>query len=382
MLSRVLFSAASPVRAAVLLCAGLALGPARQDLLGQDSLTRAEDRSSAGEVFVELAPVRAQVLLAEPFELVLRIGVERGFRSERLVQLFQRPLDLPVQVFAPALEALDGLRYLDGLERAEGLTFALDERITRALPAGELEREGRVFALFELRRRAVALHPGDLALGAPTLAYAHATRFEDDFLRGRLAVDRQDAFVRGAPARLAVAPPPAEGRPDDFSGAVGSFSISAAAEPQDLRLGESLALVVVIQADAAGGDLSEATEPRLEPPPGLHLLGTLPERTSARLSVRYALEPRADGAFELPSVRFTYFCPEPPAGYRTLVSEPIPIVVRESLEAPAPAEERAPAPQAHELPDGRLRPLALLAPGILLLLLFLALVRRARGGKS
>jgi hypothetical protein len=209
------------------------------------------------------------------------------------------------------------------------------------------------------------------------MRFAHATRFEDDFVQGRVPVDRKDVVVRGERARLVVLSLPEEGRPADFSGAIGRFSLSAGAEPRELASGEGLALEVVIQALDPHGDLSQASEPRLSDPGDFHVRGSLVEREAQRMLVRYDLVPRDPTVRAIPPVRFVFFDTTPPAGYRTLASEPIAITVRAQPPTPPPAAAPEAAPGAG-LVWTRTRGIA--AALVLLALAFVALrsLRRAR----
>jgi hypothetical protein len=349
---------------------GPGVAPARLQE-GAPLLSGAEDLTHAGRAFVELATTRDTYLVGERFELGLTFGFELGFLRASLVQRFQRPLDVPAQVFAPALEALEGLRFLEPLERAGGVTFALGERVVRAARRAEREREGRTYAVFELARAAVATRGGMLELGVPSLCFTHAARFEDDFVHGRRPLDPREAVVRGAGLRLTILPPPDEGRPAEFTGAIGRFTIEAEARPQDLVCGEGLELCVRIASVDEFGDLSLCAEPRLEGFSAFHQRGLLVERAERELTARYDLVPLHEGALELPSVRFASYDTSPPAGYVTLETRPIPLVVR------APGGAR---PAAGTAPGGGSAVLALLlGAGFLVLLVALGIAVRRRG---
>jgi hypothetical protein len=285
---------------------------------------RAQDVTDSGLAFTELATARDTVLLGEPFVVYLRFGFERETLRTGLVQLFPRPLDVPVQVFAPALEAMEGIRFLAPSTPESGASFVLNEDVARARPLGEEERAGRTYAVFELERSVAATQPGELVLAAPLLGFAHATRFREDFVSGSVPLDRADAVVRGRELRLTILPPPEEGRPADFSGAVGRFTIRAEAEPRELDQGQSLRLTLAITGQ---GDLSRCSPPDLAGLDGLHLQGSLVERSATQLEVVYDLAPQAS-ASAVPPIRFSFFDTTPPAGYRTIETDPIAIVVR------------------------------------------------------
>ena len=336
--------------------------------------SQAEDVTASGVAFVELETSRDTYLVGEVFRLRLRFGFESECLRTALVQLFPRPLDVPAQVFAPALELLEGAQFLDSGDPPAGpssaLTFALDERIARATRGADEERGGRTYAVFEYERAIVATRPGQLALPAPLVGFAHATRFAEDFVLGSTPLDRRDVLVRGREARLTILPLPEEGRPPEFTGAVGAFAIRAVAEPRELEAGQSLKLTAVIEGQ---GDLSRCEPPHLADLDGFHLQGNLVERGAERLAVTFDLAPRDASVRAVPAIRFAYFDTTPPAGYRTLESRPIPIVVH-SATARVPAAG-APEPIADGAGSTRL-----LVRGLLLLVVLTSLLlwRRAR----
>lgn len=326
-------------------------------------IARAEDVTDSGLAFTELVASRDTYLLGEPFALRLRFGVEREALRTRLVPLFQRPLDVPVQVFAPALERLEGVRFLAPSTPETGASFVLDETIARATPTADEQRAGRTYAVFEYARDAVAIRTGEIVLDAPLLGFAHATRFRDDFVTGSVPLDRADVLVRGRALRLTILPLPEEGRPADFSGAIGRFAIRAQAEPRELEQGQSLKLSLAITGD---GDLSSCAPPDLSGLEGFHLQGQLVERGAAELTVLYDLAPEA-GVASVPPIRFTCFDTTPPAGYRTIETPPIPLTVH----GPASRPPASPA-SGTSSPRGRVSPYAI--AGLLLAALALCLV--------
>ncbi|NOT31623.1 MAG: hypothetical protein HOP15_14345 [Planctomycetes bacterium] len=293
------------------------------------------------------------------------------------MQLFQRELDVPAQLHAPWLTALEGTLALAEVESAGGLRVALDEEVVLARALGEERRGTRDYRVFELARRFVPTRTGELALAAPLMRFAHATHFVDDFAEGRRALDRRDVLVRGRDARLTVRALPEQGRPAEFTGAVGRFTLRAEAEPRDLAAGTSLVLTVVIEADGPLGDLSEVEPPRLHDLAGFHERGSLVERAPGRLCVRYDLVPAGPAVRAVPPVLFAFFDITPPAGYRTLASEPIPITVRAARAEPVhdvARQDVAPPPSAGSGPA----PVLILASSALAVTLITLLIVRLR----
>lgn len=342
-------------------------------------LAQREDLTASGLAFIELVAEPERVLVGQPFELRLRFGLQPEFLSASLVQLFRQSLDVPVQAFVPAWDEGEDLRFLPEEGAAGTLRFALGEEIHAARRAEPQKRDGHEYAVFEHARRAVVTRPGERTLAAPVLAFAYATRFGEDFVQGRVPLDRREALVRGHEARLIVDPPPEAGRPDSFSGAIGPCRVTATAEPQDLRLGESLALVLHVEALEPWMDLSTCEAPAPGPLPDLRLVGTLLEHEPHGIRVRYDLVPMREGALEIPALAFTSFDPRPPAGYRRVETQPIPLVVRAPPGEPEPA--RAPAARPTEPLPKPAVPLAVVVTGALALggLLLLLLWPRRKG---
>ncbi len=336
---------------------------------------RAEDVTASGLGFVELGAARDTYLLGEPFTLHLRFGFERELLRTGLVQLFQRPLDVPAQVFAPALERLDGALFLDASEPEMGASFALGEKVTRAAQAADVERDGRTYAVFEYERQVAATRPGELRLAAPLLGFARATRFAQDFVLGSVPLDRRDELVHGVEARITILPLPEQDRPAEFTGAIGRYTIHATAEPRELVAGTSLALTVRIEAEASLGDLSQCAAPSLEGLAGFHVRGSLLERDPLRLTARHDLVPLDAGVASVPPIRFAFFDVTPPAGYRTIETQPIALVVH-----PAEASSTTstiPTPSSGS-PSAQPRPFAWIAALVLAGLALGFWVRRAR----
>ena len=288
-----------------------------------------QERSIAVEdvAFVELSSPRTTYFEQEPFRLTLRFGLEREFLSSRVIQPFSRELDLPVQLEAPWLEELAGAVRVTGEEQgaseAERSTFVLNGEIAEAEQGPDRERNGRDFVVLELEGRFLARQPGELAIPATILRLAHATRFEPDFFGASVPAARENAVVTGNALVLRIEPLPGEGRPDGFTNAVGRFDVSAEAEPRELEVGA--ALKVVLRIEGAGNfEL-------LEVPPlvlaGFHLLGKVEEKSAARRTVTYDLTPLSADVRELPPIRFVYFDPGDPPGYRTVETRPIPLRV-------------------------------------------------------
>jgi hypothetical protein len=306
---------------------------------GQEPEAGAEARA-----FLEMETPRETYFVQERVRLLLRVGFDRRYFDTNVVPMFSRPMDMKAQVRAPWLDGLPGTVALPEPSATESsrerLSFALNDEVVEAARAEVRLIDGRPFTVLLVERSFLPTRAGEIVIPAPTLRFAYATSFEEDFVSGKRPTDRRDAIVTGEPLTLRVRALPEEGRPAGFTGAVGRFEIEASAEPQELEAGESLKLTLRIEGD---GNLGFFDTPRPLGLAGFHVYGAVDDRGSEVRTVTYDLAPIDERAGELPSIPFAYFDPRPPGRYRVVRTRPIPLIVR-----PAPGAARAPEPEAPE----------------------------------
>jgi hypothetical protein len=293
-------------------------------------------------VFLEIETARESYYVGEPFRLVLRVGVDRRYFQAHSIPLFNRQMDLQLQVEWPFFERLSRPG-APGLGR-DPLSFALNDRVVGALPTADRMVDGRPYTVLEIERTYLPSEPGDLTIEAPTLRFAYGTEFEEDLLMGRRPLTRHDAVVEGEPTRLEIRALPAAGRPRGFTGAVGRFTVAAQAGPRDLAAGESLKLTLRVEGE---GNLSRFDPPRLDGLPGFHVYGLIDDRGAKVRNVVYDLTPIDAAVTAIPAIGLPYFDPLPPARYRVARTLPIPLTVRPgpgSASAPEPEEVVSPRP--------------------------------------
>ncbi len=121
---------------------------------------------------------------------------------------------------------------------------------------------------------------------------------------------------------LTVSPLPEEGKPADFSGAVGTFSYALETSKEELEAEESLDVTVKVSGT---GNLKLFQLPKLEAPQSFEVYD--PEHSEnvqvegggmkGSIADRYTLVPDAGGEFTLQTPSFSYFDPQTKT-YRTL----------------------------------------------------------------
>ena len=207
--------------------------------------------------------------------------------------------------------------------------------------------DGRDYHVYTVRK--VALFPtasGETILPPLTFSIPVKSQRSTRFRRSFFFDPVETVYKRAPRVRVNVRPLPADGRPADFSNAVGRFRLDAEADRAEAQTGEAIGLAVAIEGT---GNLNSVKEPQLIVPPEFTVYppevrqSISPDRNDRFTGVKswkYILVAREPGLQRLPEVRFSYFDPE--AGeYRTLTAGNAPIdisgaALSEDLDAGLP----------------------------------------------
>lgn len=324
------------------LAGGLAVGLAAQDEARPTNPP--VNVPAAARAFVALQAAPTPCYVGQILTLRVRVGIDARFFAEHGLQLFHRRLDLPVQVEV-AWPAEPAALPLDDPDPAasQGLSLALGDAVLAATRTEDEVRDGRTYTVVTLARRFLPAQAGALALalapgaGAARLRFAHTTRFEDDFVQGRVGVDRHEVTVESQPLTVPILPLPEAGRPAAFSGAVGQFTVRAETSAQRVDAGASFPLSLHIEGV---GNLHAFAPPPLRLP-GFHALGSIDTKAAGRRTITYDVSPLRASTAGVPAIPFAFFDPTPPASYRTVTTTPLPLVVHATADGPTP-EDLAP----------------------------------------
>lgn len=183
--------------------------------------------------------------------------------------------------------------------------------------------------------------------------------------------------------RITVVPPPSEGRPEGFTGAVGTFSLAAEVDTREVAVGEPVTLTVHVRGEGnfdrvelsmvEDGATARAYAPQSE----LH-----PDHEGSRSATktfRQSVVPTAAGELELAPITLSYFDPDR-REYVTLATDAQHISVRPGshgalvagdLSEVAPSDGLARSSSRDEVPVATLLPMV---PSPLTILGFPALV--------
>ena len=208
-----------------------------------------------------------------------------------------------------------------------------------------LQRQGQDYRSHAFAATLLPLKPGRHTLGPAEL---DCDRLDPDTGAAAYfgASEPRSVTLHSETTTITVLPLPAQGRPADFSGAVGRYRLSRQAAPLQVAPGDPVLLTTHIQGSASG--MAALTCPEFAQA-GMRAYPPRTVRTSERLLCEQVLVPQIGGRLEIPAYRFSYFDPLSER-YHTLNSPAL------SLQVSAPATPPAPvsAPVAAVTPSGGL----------------------------
>jgi len=347
-------------------------------LVGWFGALLAAQQPAAGDppAIVEVAPAATTVWLHQPVDVTVRLLVDPAFFATQAVPLFQQPMDRPFHVVVPWLFAAEdrAVEFVPPAAGTNGPRIAVGDAVVVAVPAGTERRGTREFEVLTLRYRWTPLVAGTSAIAPVELRYAFATRFEEDFLRGRQPIDRQDASVVSTPGQLTVQPLPTAGRPAGFTGAVGDFTVTAAVDVPRVPLGGTFALSVTVRGDGNLERFAPMPAPELD---GFHVQGTVERRIAGARTFVFDVLALREGDTAVPALSFAAFSPSRGAWVTHTVG-PVPIVVGPAAGPLEPRVRELVDALANESRSRLLRTWATVVTFVVLLAVGLHFVRRRR----
>jgi len=170
---------------------------------------------------------------------------------------------------------------------------------------------------------------GPLDLGRIEFIYNYPVQLGRNLFGYSVERSRQ---VIGAPKmpEIIVKSIPTDGRPPDFSGAIGEYSIITSAKPTDVPVGDPITLTMLVRGR---GSLDRLTAPRLDRVESLtkdfEVSGDVPagEIVGDRKQFVLTIRPLRESVKAIPAIPFSYFNPKSER-FETALSRPIAIDVR------------------------------------------------------
>jgi hypothetical protein len=254
------------------------------------------------------------------------------------------PIDIEVGLRPGVITSVNGLPTLSSGE------FTLNN-LSRQPERGERDIDGTRFSLLIWHSVLAPVKPGTFALSVETpvtirvrLTSAQDAKLDDllgdPFMQNVYGKsNKKDIKIGSAPANLTVLGLPAEGRPPDFSGAVGSFTVASDVAPTTGAAGDPLTLTLRVNGS---GNFDRVDTPMLD---HVEHWKTYPAKSSFKPadSIGHAGEKTFEqpliaseaGAQTLPALRFSYFDPQA-RRYTTVATAPLTVTITPALSQSPP----------------------------------------------
>lgn len=282
------------------------------------------------DLFIRVEVDKQQAYLGEQitasYKLYSRVPMKVNIsKLPSLHGFWTQDFEIPQGNARPTEEVVDGRRYQVFLLKKSALFPQQDGRLE--LDAAEAEGVARVVR--EVKHR----HP--LADWMDQNSLFGSLMIDDPFFRSDLFTTQvfKDIPVklRSRPIKIEVLPLPDSGRSDDFSGAVGQFTMKMELDRNQMTTDDQISLHLRI---IGSGNIKLFEAPELDLPAGLVaydplVLDSITGRSTTirgEKNIRYSIGALRPGKYEIPAMRFVYFDPQKEQ-YVTLNTEPVSIEV-------------------------------------------------------
>jgi hypothetical protein len=236
---------------------------------------------------------------------------------------------------------------VNGLPTLKGSDFTFNN-LSKQPERREETIDGSTFVVLTWHSALAAVRPGDFSLSAqaPLTVRVNTLSAADRAIASRLAwpllqslynsIAPKDMTIGSSPSKLKVLPLPTEGRPQNFSGAVGDFQVSSDVSPATVSVGEPLTLRLHI---SGAGNFDRVDSTMFD---HLYHWKTYPARSS--FIPRDAVGYRGEKVFEqplvaaqpgqqsIPGLTFSYFNPNT-RRYQRAQTPPIKVMIAASLDS-------------------------------------------------
>jgi len=302
-------------------------------------------KSETGDLlFADVKGGRDKIYLGESVDITLQIWIrpyhDRNF-SVKLSEANMWGLIDNASRWGPFLEPLQQM--LRTRQRPAG------REVLRTDTAGS----SRSYYLYELTTTICPDRPGKLALDDVNVVVSYPVRLGRDqslFSMGELRIGQSRPLsAKPTVAPIEVKPVPTEGQPRYYRGAVGQFTIQAAAKPTEVTVGEPITLNLTISGNGRMEVVPPPPLPEIEElardfkVPNDPLTGTVQQDAK---TFTQSIRAKTDQVKVIPPIPFSYFDPRAEK-FVTVNTRPIPLSVK--------ATEKLSAAQVVDSATGQVR---------------------------
>lgn len=269
--------------------------------------------------FLEIKPAATRVVVGQPFSLEILFGFDTaitdGTNYANLALAWWGNLPGLLENEPPRPDPARRRLKIVVNDRETIEVEQLDNRKLR----------GRDFVQLRLVRSFTPTRTGKLEFPISYFEFGRIVE-SNDFFRTRREKG-ETFFSRAADLAIDVVPLPEEGRPVEFSGAIGTLAAKADATPRDVDAGESIKFKVEW---TGAGNLEFFTAPdpaRLEAFRNFRVYGKTEDRSLERRVVTYDIAPITSEVREIPPLALSVYDPVAER-YTSISTDPIAIRVR------------------------------------------------------
>jgi len=283
------------------------------------------------DLFIRVAVDKSNVHVGEQittsYKLYARIPMNVSIsKLPSLNGFWTQDFDIPKTNIKPTEEIIDGKKYQVFLLKKS----ALFPQQTGKLELDPAEAEGVARIVQQVRQRNPFAGFFD---DDPFASLMMSDPFFNDDFFSSMAYKDVKVHLKSSPVKINVTPLPDEGKPADFGGAVGSFTMSGKLDKTDITTDDVLTYKLTI---SGSGNLKLFEAPVMALPNGLSVFDpvatdTITGRTttiSGTKTITYTITPKNAGDYTIPSLSFSYFNPQT-GKYTTLTTAPVKVRVKQ-----------------------------------------------------
>ena len=224
--------------------------------------------------------------------------------------------------------------------------------LTEDLPPGKFSErtyQGRRYIVSEIKMALFPIQPGKLEVGPSTIKTRVAKNrtvdpFANDFFQQFFSqgLGSEVRALKTRAIQFNARRLPKKGKPPDFGGAVGKFTIEAEIDRHEAKVGDALNLTVKIAGTGNLKSIGDLELPEMAEFRSYEMVGSLNQSkdkngVQGSKVFKTVLTPKVSGKLSIPGIRFSFFDPSR-SQYRIVKTKPIEVEVEAGKVAAAPTQ--------------------------------------------
>ena len=249
-------------------------------------------------------------------------------------------IEIAKQQQAPVNVSSQGfMQVIQNLENAFGKSFSINKLFTTKVGQSRRSINGIPHEIFSLAFSIIPIKAGNYAVSPVPFDYVELRQlqkrsrdpFSDFFGSGFFGRNVQQVAKIAHSNKLSITVKALPASPQNFSGAVGSFSINSSVSQTSIPAGEAITLDISLRGNTRPGNIADIDIPDLDDfevfTPEKHTyIDTSSIGISTRKKYKYLIIPNESGEKTIPAITWIYFDPTKGA-YKTLATMPTTISV-------------------------------------------------------